>query len=211
MDIAAMRKDYKMKSLNEAEVMDDAMEQFRLWFKEAREAQTPEPNAMTLATCTLDAKPSARIVLLKGITPEGFIFYTNYESRKAMELAQNPVASIVFLWHEIERQVCIKGNVKKVSREESEEYFYSRPFESQVSAIISPQSKVIAGKAELEVLHRKTMALHEGAKVPFPENWGGYIVVPSVIEFWQGRASRFHDRLQYTKVEEGWKIERLAP
>lgn len=211
MDIAAMRKDYKLKSLNEWDVLPDAMEQFKVWFNESREAQTAEPNAMTLATCTPDAKPAARIVLLKGITPEGFIFFTNYESRKGMELAQNPAACLVFLWHELERQVRIDGHVIKVSREENEEYFYSRPFESQVSAIVSPQSKVIAGKAELEVLHKKTMALHEGAKVPFPENWGGYIVIPSVIEFWQGRASRFHDRLQYTKVEEGWKIERLAP
>ncbi len=211
MDISLMRKEYKLKILSEAQVMPDAMDQFRLWFKEAEEAAIPEPNAMTLATSTLNAKPSARIVLLKGITSEGFIFYTNYESRKAMEMAENPSVALVFLWHELERQVRVEGKVKKTSREESEKYFYSRPFQSQVSALISPQSKVIAGKEELNLIHQNTRAMHEGDKVPFPENWGGYTVVPSLIEFWQGRESRFHDRIQYTRNVEGWVIERLAP
>ena len=211
MDITTMRKEYKMKSLDESGILPDPIAQFRVWFKEAMEAAVPEPNAMTLATCTPDARPAARIVLLKELSSEGFVFYTNYDSRKASELAENPLASLVFLWHELERQVRIEGSVKKISREESENYFYSRPFQSQVSALISPQSKVIEGKEELQQLHQKMMALHEGGKIPFPENWGGYIVIPAVIEFWQGRESRFHDRIQYTKKENEWVIERLAP
>ena len=211
MDLFLMRKEYIMKSLNEGDVLEEPLAQFKKWFNESKEAAVPEPNAMTLATCTPEGKPAARIVLLKEITGEGFVFFTNYESRKARELAENPFASLVFLWHELERQVRVEGIVEKISREESENYFYSRPFQSQVSALISPQSQVINGKEELHRLHQKTYALHDGGKVPFPANWGGFIVIPTVIEFWQGRESRFHDRLQYTKRENGWKLERLAP
>jgi pyridoxamine 5'-phosphate oxidase len=211
MDLAAMRRDYKTRSLSEADVLPDAVEQFRKWFHEAVEMDVPEANAMVLATATKEGKPSARVLLLKGVNEDGFIFYTNYESRKGRELIENPQASMVFLWHELERQIRIEGTVKKLSKQESELYFYSRPFQSQVSALISPQSKVIHGKKELEELHQKTMALHEGSKLPFPENWGGFILVPMALEFWQGRESRFHDRIQYTKTSDDWKIERLAP
>ncbi len=211
MDLAAMRKEYKMKSLNETEVLHDPMQQFKRWFEESIEAQVPEPNAMTLATCTLDAKPSARVMLLKGVTPDGFIFYTNYESHKGVELAQNPQAALVFLWLELERQVRIEGIVKKVSREETEQYFYSRPFESQISAIISPQSKAIEGKLELEALHKRTTEMYAGGKVPFPDHWGGFLLMPSMIEFWQGRQSRFHDRIQFTQNASAWSWVRLAP
>lgn len=211
MDIASMRKDYKMKNLSEEAVIHDPMQQFKQWFEESIEAQVPEPNAMILATCSPEAKPSARVMLLKGVTPEGFIFFTNYESRKGLELAQNPQASVVFLWLELERQVRIEGVVKKVTREESEQYFYSRPFESQVSAMISPQSKAIEGKLELEALHKKTTEMYLGAKVPFPDHWGGFLLCPTTIEFWQGRESRFHDRIQFTKKDAAWSWVRLAP
>ncbi len=200
-----------MKSLNEADATLNGMEMFNLWFEEAMASGIPEANAMTLATCTLDAKPSARVVLLKNATSFGFVFYTNYESRKGEELSQNPNACLVFFWRELERQVRIEGSVKKISREESEQYFYSRPFQSQVSAVISPQSKIINGKKDLELLHQKTSEIYEGEKIPFPDFWGGYIVIPSSIEFWQGRENRFHDRLLYKKNDIGWTRVRLAP
>jgi pyridoxamine 5'-phosphate oxidase len=211
MDIASMRKDYKMKSLDESDVLPDGIEQFKQWFQEAIEVEVPEPNSMTLATASAEGDPSARIVLLKGLTDEGFIFFTNYESRKGEELAQNPKAALVFFWQELERQVRIEGRVKKVSREENEKYFYTRPFQSQVSAYVSPQSKVIEGKRGLEEIRDVSATKFEGGKVPYPEQWGGYCVVPEKIEFWQGRESRFHDRLRYTKTGEGWNCERLAP
>ncbi len=211
MNIADMRRDYLMKPFNEMDAKEDAMEQFHLWFEEAVQAEVPEPNAMTLATASLNGRPSARIVLLKGATSEGFVFFTNYESRKAQEMAVNPQAALVFSWLELARQVRIDGTIQKISKEESENYFYSRPFTSQVSALISPQSKVIQSKEPLESLHQRLVAQYEGGKVPFPENWGGYLLTPNEIEFWQGRASRFHDRLHYLKTDTGWKRERLAP
>jgi pyridoxamine 5'-phosphate oxidase len=211
MDISKMRKDYKMETLREGDVKADPLDQFRLWFEEALKAEVPEPNAMTLATCSANAKPSARIVLLKGVIESGFIFFTNYDSRKGIEIASNPLASLVFLWHELERQVRVDGAIEKISREESASYFYSRPFQSQVSALVSPQSKVIQGKDALEQLHAEKTALYSNNTVPFPENWGGYLVKPEVIEFWQGRSSRFHDRICYKREFGNWKIERLAP
>lgn len=211
MDLSEMRKDYIMQGFDETDAVDDAMTQFKIWFEEAIRSQVQEPNAMTLATATTDGKPSARVVLLKAATEEGFVFYTNYESRKADELAENPQAALLFLWLELARQIRIEGTVKKISKEESMSYFYTRPFQSQVSALISPQSKVINGKLDLFLEHQKTVVMYEGNKVPFPENWGGYILIPTSIEFWQGRESRFHDRIQYTKAETGWQKVRLAP
>jgi len=211
MDLSAMRKDYKMKTLTEADIHDDALIQFRLWLEEALSAAAQEPNAMTLSTCGLDAKPSARVVLLKEITTKGFIFYTNYDSHKGMDLAQNPYACLTFYWSELERQVRIEGKTEKISREESEKYFYSRPFQSQVSAYISPQSKVIEGKDKIQKLHDEMSAKYKSEKLPYPENWGGYIVIPNLIEFWQGRENRFHDRIQYTRDIDGWRKARLAP
>lgn len=207
--IAEIRKDYRLKELSENDVSLHAIRQFDKWWKEALTSDIPEVNAMTLATSSSDGVPSARIVLLKGYDDNGFLFFTNYESFKAQQLAENPRACLVFFWKELERQIRITGVIDKVKDEVSEEYFNSRPEMSRISAIASPQSQVIAGRDWLETKVKKIMELKTLSR---PGNWGGYIVRPITIEFWQGRPNRLHDRLQYSLEENGeWKIERLAP
>jgi pyridoxamine 5'-phosphate oxidase len=210
--IADIRKDYSLKTLNETEVASNPFQLFTDWWKQAIESQIDEVNAMTLATASLEGVPSARIVLLKGYDERGFVFYTNYESAKGQELAENPRASLLFFWKELERQVRITGLVEKVSSSESDEYFLSRPTGSQIGAWASPQSHIIENRNWLENKVRELEAKFSTEKLARPTHWGGYRVKPVIIEFWQGRSSRLHDRIQYTLQENGsWKIERLAP
>ncbi len=209
--IADIRKDYKLKSFNETDAAPDAMEQFTSWWNEALHSDIDEVNAMVLATATAGGMPDARVVLLKGYDERGFVFYTNYESHKGIELAENPRACLVFFWKELERQVRIRGKVTKSSGKDSDTYFFSRPAGSRIGAWASPQSSVIANR---EVLEKKVTAFETAfsdGHIPRPEHWGGYTVEPEVIEFWQGRSSRLHDRLQYTRKENGWLVVRLAP
>lgn len=212
--IADIRINYSLRSLSENEVAADPVEQFGQWWREALEAELLEVNAMTLATASADGVPSARIVLLKGFSPKGFVFFTNYESFKGRQLAENPKASLVFFWKELERQVRITGLVQKVSEKESEEYFQSRPAGSRLGAVVSPQSNVISNREWLEEKYAAAeKEFGESAKnIERPEHWGGYVVRPVVMEFWQGRPSRLHDRLEYTLKENGeWDLHRLAP
>ncbi len=210
MNIASLRQDYMGESLNEADVSADPYTQFQRWFDEALRAELPMVNAMTLATVGADGAPSARIVLLKGIDHNGFVFYTNYMSRKGRELAGNPRAALVFHWTDLEREVRIDGCVEKVTAAESDEYFASRPLGSRHAAIASPQSEVVASRAVLEARFNAAAADH-GEAAPRPTHWGGYRVLPTSIEFWQGRPSRLHDRLLYTRQGDRWTIVRLAP
>ena len=210
-NIADIRQDYRLHSLNEGEVAADAIEQFTRWWNDAINSEISEVNAMTLATSTKDGKPSARIVLLKGYDEKGFVFYTNYESQKGIELTKNPHAALVFFWKEIERQVRIEGMVEKNSAAESDAYFFSRPEGSRIGAWASPQSTIIETRELLETNVRHYTAEFKNS-IPRPPHWGGYRVMPLKIEFWQGRSNRLHDRIQYTKTTEGsWKAERLAP
>lgn len=206
------RFDYGTKVLLEAEMAADPISQFRSWFEEAVQAGVPEANAMTLATATPDGKVSARIVLLKEFDPRGFTFYTNYESAKGKQLAQNPNAALVFYWYVLERQVRIEGTVVQLSAKEADEYFQTRPIGSQIGAVVSPQSQTIRDREFLEQEYQRLEELYGSGPVPRPEHWGGYRVVPALVEFWQGRNNRLHDRILYRKLSEGsWKIERLAP
>lgn len=198
------------ESLNEADVAADPFTQFQRWFDEALRAELPMANAMTLATAGADGAPAARIVLLKGIDHDGFVFYTNYLSRKGRELAVNPRAALLFHWTDLEREVRIEGSVEKVSAAESDEYFASRPLGSRHAAIASPQSETVASRADLEARFAAAAATH-GEGAPRPPHWGGYRVKPVSVEFWQGRPSRLHDRLLYTRQGERWTIARLAP
>ena len=210
--IADLRKDYKLQSLSENEVDVKPHQQFEKWWNEAVLAQIPEVNAMTLATCSADGIPSARIVLLKGFTEKGYTFFTNYNSFKGQQLAENPRACLVFFWKELERQVRITGVVEKVSENESDAYFNSRPPGSRIGAWASPQSQVIEGRAWLEAEEYNFQQKFTGMAIKRPAHWGGYIVKPICMEFWQGRPSRLHDRIQYMLSEDGtWNIERLAP
>jgi pyridoxamine 5'-phosphate oxidase len=209
--IAELREDYTLGGLSEAEAGDNPLALFRLWFDSALTAGLKEPNAMTLATCTLDGKPSARIVLLKGLDDVGFTFFTNYDSRKGRELELNPHAALCFLWHEFERQVRIEGIVTKVSEADSDEYFRNRPLGSRLGAWASPQSAVIPDRGYLERLHRQLMEKYPNGAVPRPAHWGGYRLAPHRIEFWQGRPSRLHDRICFRMADSGWIRERLAP
>ncbi len=206
--IDAMRLEYKQSSLHENDLLIDPILQFKKWFDEAVAAQLHEPNAMTLATVK-NNKPSARIVLLKEITTSDFIFYTNYTSRKANEISMNNNVAVVFLWHELERQVRIEGTIEKIASSKSDAYFYSRPISSQIGAIVSPQSTVIKNYELLQAEIKKYEDQPELIKRP--PHWGGYALTPTYIEFWQGRRSRLHDRLAYKKNNETWAIERLAP
>lgn len=206
--IADIRRDYKLKSLSEEDVHDDAIAQFERWWKEAVESEIVEVNAMTLATASSDGLPSARIVLLKGFTEKGFSFFTNYKSFKARQLDENPRACLVFFWKELERQVRITGLINKSSASESEDYFNTRPEGSRIGAIASPQSEIIPNRLWLE----EQVSKISPESLRRPEHWGGYVVRPITIEFWQGRSNRLHDRIQYTLEQDGsWKIERLAP
>jgi pyridoxamine 5'-phosphate oxidase len=210
-NIADIRKDYKMHSLHESDVAANPVEQFTHWWNDAVNSEVVEVNAMTLATATKDGKPSARIVLLKGFDEKGFVFFTSYESNKGKVLAENPYAALIFFWKEIERQVRIEGEVEKISPEESDAYFFSRPEGSRIGAWASPQSSIIENR---EILEKNVKHYAEEFKnsIPRPPHWGGYRVMPLKIEFWQGRSNRLHDRIQYTKTAVGsWKAERLAP
>jgi pyridoxamine 5'-phosphate oxidase len=210
--IADIRRDYIQQTLSEKEVKAGAIEQFGVWWNDAVRSEIDEVNAMTLATSSTDGLPSARIVLLKGFDGQGFVFFTNYESYKGLQLAENPRACLVFFWKELERQVRITGLVEKISTAESDEYYNSRPEGSRIGAWASPQSRVIAGREWLEANEAKFKEQFEGKPVARPPYWGGYRVRPITIEFWQGRASRLHDRIQYSLQEDGnWKIERLSP
>jgi len=210
--IADIRKDYFHKSLDETEVESNPIKQFDCWWKEALEANINEVNAMTVATSSADGMPSARIMLLKGFSEKGFVFFTNYNSFKGQQLTENPRVCLVFFWKELERQVRITGIIEKTSDAESDAYFQSRPKASQVGAITSPQSQVIESRQWLDDRYKKLTEQSEKIAIQRPVHWGGYLVKPVIIEFWQGRPGRLHDRIQYSLLDDGsWKIERLAP
>jgi pyridoxamine 5'-phosphate oxidase len=211
MNLAEQRQEYAQKTLSEADVQPDPIEQFDVWMREALRAECPEPTAMTLATVAAAGRPSARVVLLKEFDASGFVFYTNYRSRKGDELAANGWASLVFLWKELERQVRIEGKAEKVSAAEADAYFATRPLGSRHGAWASPQSAEIPSREWLEARWHEAEQAH-GEHPPRPPHWGGYRVSPVVIEFWQGRRSRLHDRIVYRREGEGqWRIARLAP
>jgi pyridoxamine 5'-phosphate oxidase len=208
--LADLRINYSRASLDEADVNPNPFVQFDTWFKEALNAQLPEPNTMTLATADAEGRPSARIVLIKAVDERGFVFFTNYDSRKGHELGANPHAALLFYWIELERQVRIEGRIEKTSAEESDRYFASRPLGSRIGAWASEQSAVIESRAVIETREQEIRARY-GEHPPRPPHWGGYRVVPDTIEFWQGRPSRLHDRLLYTRAAQGWALSRLSP
>ena len=211
-DIQHIRNEYSKESLSEKDTDKDPIKQFDKWFTEVLKSEQSEPTAMTLATATTDGRPSARIVLLKGFNGDGFSFYTNYLSRKGKEIAKNPLGALIFFWDTLERQVRVEGTIEKLSREESEKYFHSRPKGSQVGAVVSPQSQEIPDRDGLEKKWQEAEAQYADKEVPKPSHWGGYILRPRLIEFWQGRPSRLHDRILYKKVDnKSWKKVRLAP
>jgi pyridoxamine 5'-phosphate oxidase len=209
--LADLRKEYSLQGLAEADAGDDPFALFRRWFDDSLRAELLEPNAMTLATCTREGIPSARVVLLKALDERGFTFFTNYDSRKGEELEANPRAALVFLWHPFERQVRVEGGVERVTAAESDEYYARRPLGSRLGAWASPQSAVISGREAMERVHGELMAKYPDGNPPRPPNWGGYRILPSVMEFWQGRPSRLHDRIRFTRTGPGWLRERLAP
>ena len=210
--IQNLREEYRAATLNEKEVAKDPVRQFEKWFQQALDAGVPEPNAMTLSTATTNGRPSARIVLLKDFDKNGFVFYTNYLSRKGKELTKNPVAALLFFWPALERQVFIEGTVEKVSKEASEQYFHSRPKGSQIGALVSQQSQEIPGRDFLEKKQLVLEAEYADKDIPKPSYWGGYVVKPTLVEFWQGGSSRLHDRIVYKRVDaHSWKIVRLSP
>ncbi|WP_285056313.1 pyridoxamine 5'-phosphate oxidase [Pedobacter ginsengisoli] len=210
-NIQNLRQDYLAAELTEQDIDRNPVVQFQNWFKDAIDAQLYEPNVMTLATSDRFGKPSARIVLLKGVDNDGFVFFTNYESSKGQHLLENPQAALVFFWAELQRQVRVEGVVSKVADEVSDAYFHSRPAGSQIGALASPQSKVIGDRSLLETKVTELTAQYTGREIPRPLNWGGYLVEPTKIEFWQGRSSRLHDRIVYELIDGSWIINRLAP
>jgi len=210
-DIASLRRDYQMASLDEVDTAAHPMDQFTHWWEEAIASNIDEVNAFVLSTIDDKNAPSSRVVLLKGYTPEGFIFFTNYDSNKGKEITANPIVAMNFFWKELERQVRITGTIKKISTEESAEYFHSRPLGSQVGAWASPQSQVIANREFLEKNFAENTEKYKEGTVPLPPHWGGYIVHSFKMEFWQGRSSRLHDRIQYSFEKDNWVKVRLAP
>lgn len=211
MSISDIRKEYMRESLSEGDVELNPFLQFGRWWNEAIGAEIIEVNAMTLATANANGKPSARIVLLKGYDEKGFVFFTNYLSRKGQEIAENGQATLLFFWKELERQVRIEGRIEKISAEENDDYFHSRPEGSRIGAWSSPQSQVIKDRTVIEENVRHYTEKFSGGSIPRPEHWGGYRVIPETIEFWQGRPSRLHDRILYTADNTNWIIQRLAP
>jgi len=210
--LADLRREYASRALTESDALDDPIQQFSLWFGEALKSELLDTNAMTLATASRDGGPSARIVLLKGFDEAGFVFFTNYESAKARDLDGNPRACLLLFWAALERQVRVTGRVSKTSAQESEIYFQSRPFESQIGAWASAQSRTLRDRAALESRYAELASKYAGGPIPLPPFWGGYRVAPETIEFWQGRKSRLHDRLLYTSQRDGvWSRSRLAP
>lgn len=210
MSVSNIRKSYEKGTLDEADLRSDPLELFQTWLDEALATDMREPTAMTLAT-VLDGRPSARMVLLKGVNEQGFRFYTNYESRKGHELTQNPYAALVLYWDALERQVRVEGRVSKLPREVSEAYFKSRPYGSQIGALASNQSEVLDKRETLEKRMERLKETYAEGEVPLPETWGGYVLAPDALEFWQGRPSRLHDRLKYIKEASGWRVVRLSP
>lgn len=208
--LADLRKNYSLGALDVTDVDPDPLRQFHTWFAQALDAKLPEPNAMTVATVDATGRPAARILLIKGVDERGFVFFTNYDSRKGRELATNPRASLLFHWIELERQVRIEGIVEKTSDAESDAYFASRPLGSRIGAWASAQSEVIDSRAALEAREAEIGARY-GENPPRPPHWGGYRLVPDTLEFWQGRPSRLHDRIRYTRAGSGWQIDRLSP
>lgn len=211
MSISSIRKDYQLQSLELTDVAATPVLQFDKWWNEAVSSSIEEVNAMTLATVNPDGKPAARIVLLKGFDENGFIFFTNYHSEKGKSISAHPYASLVFFWKELERQVRVEGSCIQVSKSESDEYFLSRPIGSRLGAWASPQSTVISSRTVLDQNLDRVTAQYADGIVPRPDHWGGYRVIPEMVEFWQGRPSRLHDRIRYRKDESQWLIERLAP
>lgn len=206
-----IRSEYLHGKLDEKTVPDNPFEQFKEWMDAAIKSQIPHPTSVILATSGSNNQPSARVVLLKDVTDDGFVFFTNYLSHKGQQLAENPKAGLTFFWTEVERQVRIEGTVEKVDTDASDKYFHSRPFESRLSAAISRQSSVVESRRELETAKENLRLQHPNQKVPRPEHWGGYVLKPYYFEYWQGRESRLHDRIIYEKNKTGWNIKRLAP
>ena len=211
MDLAAAREEYTRGGLTEDDLLPDPVSMFRRWYDEAQAAGVHEPNAMVVATCSAAGVPSARLVLLKGFSEEGFAFYTNTHSRKGQDLAANPACALLFPWHPLERQVRVDGTATPLPRSAVDAYFAVRPRGSQIGAWASHQSTVVDGRAELDREYAAVQARFGDEDVPTPEEWGGYLVRPEVVEFWQGRPGRMHDRLLYRRTDEGWRTERLAP
>lgn len=209
--LSKMRQEYRAGSLNEGDMSSNPLHEFKQWLETAIATGLSEPNAMTVASVSREGKPSARVVLLKELNEKGFVFYTNYMSRKGVELFVNPYTAVVFDWHELERQVRIEGIVEKVDEKESDAYFRLRPDDAKIGAWASPQSSLVNDRKELELSHDKYAAQFAGREIPRPPHWGGYLIVPTLIEFWQGRPNRMHDRIVYRKSDDGWTIQRLAP
>ncbi|MDD2196530.1 MAG: pyridoxamine 5'-phosphate oxidase [Bacteroidales bacterium] len=210
-NLSQIRNDYNLKQLSKNAVLPNPIKQFGIWMDEAIAAECNEPNAMTLATSTFDGKPSARVVLLKDFNRQGFVFFTNYESNKGKQILQNPYGALVLFWPELQRQIRIEGLIKKTTEAESDNYFKTRPDKSKIGAWASPQSDVIRNRKYLENLNSDFREEFSGKTISRPPNWGGYILEPNIIEFWQGRTNRLHDRIQYSFINDEWITERLAP
>lgn len=207
----SLRQEYKASTLSIDDVSPDPITQFGIWFNAAERAGIHEPNAMTLATAGYDGRPSARIVLLKGVDRNGFVFYTNYESRKGQDLSESPFAALVFFWPDLERQIRVEGAISRISGEQSDAYFHARPRGSQLGALASPQSSVVSSREELEEKLAGLQDTYANREITRPDNWGGYVLQPDYVEFWQGRPNRLHDRIRYRFSAGSWVVERLAP